>query len=429
MVQYRYKAAGYRQAKPTVCPNCQKKKFSRLVDTYTGELLDERFGLCSSCKFFNYPSKEYAQNNLRVEIPHIIHHTQSLYGERIDTIDFELVRKSHVHGGNFYDYLCTKFKRSSVDVAWDRYYMGLTKNGCTIYWQIDQCMNVYTGECIFYMDNGKRDHTREEWWTHNKYDDYTLRQILFGLHTVPDDTTPVIVVESAKNALIGSIAYPELIWTAVHSMSEFNGKKLYAIRKHPITAIPDVNAVEDWQVKTDEMNKQGYSIKVLDFLKIFNATDEERQQVGAKGDIADLLLLRADPYVIPDLPNLAKFINHNPSIATLCRKLQLQPADDNMTFGIIVGGIHYPDYTNPAQVFYHIEYRHGHYARTPQEWMRIYCATAGFHAPKDTTTFFNTHAPEYLKNIGNGMYMFKLDVRLQELSPTSDGKLRYLAIG
>lgn len=401
------------------------------MDSYTGNILDERFGLCFSCKFYNYPSKEYSQTTLRVEIPHSIHHSQSLYGEKISTIDFELVKKSHVHGGNFYNYLCTKFKRSKVDAAWDRYYMGLTRNGSTIYWQIDQHLTAFTGECIAYMDSGKRDPSKDEWWTHNGYADYTLRQCLFGLHIVPYDDSPVIVVESAKNALIGSIVYPELTWTAVHSMSEFNGKKLFAIRKHPITAIPDVNALDDWQSKSDSMNKQGYSVTVLDFLKVFNASDDERQQVGCKGDIADLLLLRASHYEIPDIPDLSKAINNNPSIATLCRKLQLLPAEaeDTMTFGIIVGGNHYPDYTNPAQVFYHIEYRHGHYARTQEEWMRLYCATAGFHAPKDTAEFFNTYAPEYLTDIGNGMYMFKFTVRLKGLSPTSDGQLRYLAIG
>lgn len=424
-MNYRYKAVN--KEKPSVCPYCGKKKFSRLVDTYTGELLDVRFGLCSVCRKSNYPSKEYAQKHLRAEIPSVRAYEQNLFGEHINTMDMSLVDKSHKHTGNFYKFLCENFPESKVNAAWDKYKMGVTKNGSVIYWQIDQHNSVFTGEVVSYMDNGKRDPSIDEWWTHNRMDGYNMRQVLFGLHLVSNDQAPVMVVEGAKNALIGAICFPEYIWTAVHSRGELNGKKLYAIRRHPIIAIPDIDALQDWTERAESLNKDGYSVTIVDFLETFSATDEEKKDVGFKGDIADLLLLRANPYELPDSPELSAIINKNPAVKNICLKWQLQVKPMQQSFGIIIDGNHCPDYTDPGQVFYHIERAHGHIARTPQEWMSRYASVAGFHSPKNPERFFADHASEYFTEEG-GLYTFKFDVKFQELRPCSDGVPRYLAV-
>lgn len=424
-MSYRYKAA--KKAKPSVCPYCGAKKFSRLEDTYTGKLLDIRFGLCSACRTSNYPSKEYAQKHLGNFVSEVRAGKSNLFGEHINVMDYSLVEKSHRHSGNFYDYLCTKFPKSKVDAAWDKYQIGITKAGDVIYWQMDRWHHVFTGEVVSYLDNGKRDRDKDEWWTHNRMDGYNMSQVLFGLHLVPDDKSLVFVVEGAKNALIASIVYPQCTWTSVHSRGELGEKKLYAIRRHPITAIPDIDAIDDWRSRAEKIKKSGYSIDVIDFRQIFSATKEELEYIGNKGDIADLFLLRSNPYELPTLPELSAIINTTPTVKTLCLKFHLMTESQRCSFGIFINGRHYLDYTDPGQVFYHIESKQGHRPRTAQEWMNEYISVAGFHSPKDPNKFFSDHASEYFLADGD-FYTFKFNVELQELRPCSDGTPRYMAV-
>lgn len=324
--QYRYKATN--KPKPTVCPKCGRKKFSRLIDTYTGKLCGEQYGLCSRCKTLLIP-----QHGEPVSKPIASAQTTSNdYVEAFDTINPRDVRLSLVHRGDLYNYLCSVFGVEAVDRAWDVYQMGITRSGYVIYWQIDRMGNVRTGECVKYTKGGKRDRNKAEYWIHNVYDRrngvrtyddpkrFNLRQCLFGENLVKPGE-PVIVVEGAKNALIGYICYPTLRWCAVHSRGEFNEKKLYPIRQSPITAIPDKDALEDWQEKAEELNGKGYSIKVIDYEALFNIGS-----ITAKlcTDIADALIY-GRPYELPANEVLRRIVERNPAVGLLCRALRLEP--------------------------------------------------------------------------------------------------------
>lgn len=184
-----------------------------------------------------------------------------------------------------------------------------------------------TGEIIKYMSDGHRDPTTAERWAHTSFPHYELRQCLFGLHLIKgNDHAPVVLVEAPKNALIFSICYPHYICMAVGSKDQLNADKLWPIRHHKIIALPDIDAIDQWTEKAQSLNRRGYDIAAYDIRRLYKCTDEECKELSAKGDIADLLILRhAAKYEIPELPLLQALIEKNPAIGILCNKLHLVP--------------------------------------------------------------------------------------------------------
>lgn len=324
--------------KPNVvtCPVCGRKgKFSLYIDIETNEPIDpdHMSGLCNVCGY-HYPPKQYFADHGRKADTITTYIAPSAttgrqWIESYDTISPKKVQQSHRHQGTLYDFLCRTFSKNknAVDEAWDRYEMGVTKDGGTIYWQQDNMGEYRTGEIIKYRSDGHRDPTTAERWAHNAFANYELRQCLFGLHLIKgDDHAPVVLVESPKNALIFSICFPQYISMAVGSKDQLGAEKLWPIRHHKIIALPDIDAIGQWTQKAQSLSRQGYDITAYDIRRLYKCTDEEYKELGAKGDIADLLIMRHAPkYEIPELPLLQALIQKNPSIGTLCRKFHLVP--------------------------------------------------------------------------------------------------------
>ena len=317
--------------KPNVvtCPVCgRKSKFSLYIYTATNEPIDpdHRSGLCNVCGY-HYPPREYFKDHGRTtqKFASISSSSSRQWIEPFDTVNPKKVEASHRHDGTLYHYLANIFDKEAVDKAWDRYLMGITKDDRTIFWQVDNMGEVRTGEFIKYLSNGHRDHATAERWAHNIYKDFSLSQCLFGLHLVENDQSPVFVVEAPKNALICSICYPQYIWVAVGSRDQFNGAKLWWVKSHPIVAVPDVDAIQQWTAKAGVLRHSQYNVQVYDFRKLYKCTEDEVKEIGEKGDIADLLIMRSrPPYHIPQLPLLQAMIARQPAIATLCEKLELE---------------------------------------------------------------------------------------------------------
>lgn len=319
--------------KPNVvtCPVCGcKGKFSLYIYTETDEPIDpdHRSGLCNVCGY-HYPPKEYFADHGRTTQKFTPSTTASASSrqwiEPFDTISPKKVEASHRHDGTLYRFLTNIFDPKAVDAAWDRYKMGITRDDRTIFWQVDKFGEVRTGEFIRYRPDGHRDHATPERWAHNSLKDYNLMQCLFGLHLIADDQSPVFVVEAPKNALICSVCYPQYIWVAVGSRDQFNGAKLWWIKSHPIVAVPDVDAIQQWTAKAGILRISQYNVQVYDFRELYKCTEDEINEIGDKGDIADLLIMRSrPPYHIPQLPLLQAMIARHPAIAILCERLKLE---------------------------------------------------------------------------------------------------------
>ena len=183
-----------------------------------------------------------------------------------------------------------------------RFYIGSSSywKGSTVFWLIDEKMNIAGGQVILFDENGKtrRGEIRYNSWVHTAlaqkfgqtipkwlrdYIDHSPKYpSLFGLHQLNKEpkTKPIGVVEAAKTAIIASAFFPEYIWMAIGSMSYLNQKRIEPLKGRNITLFPDKGAYQKWKLKAELMN-QFANINVSNLL--------ERKEAQAGSDIADYL--------------------------------------------------------------------------------------------------------------------------------------------
>jgi hypothetical protein len=100
------------------------------------------------------------------------------------------------------------------------------------------------------------------------------------LQRYPDST--VALVESPKNALFGSLSFPQLLWVAVGNKSNLKRDVLQPLKGRNVLVIPDCDAVDEWTTAVNELTDLA-NFTVSDFCR--------RQAPGdqPKFDIADYL--------------------------------------------------------------------------------------------------------------------------------------------
>jgi Domain of unknown function (DUF6371) len=324
--KYRGSASRY------TCPACGRaKKFSRYIDTETGSYLSDTVGRCdreSSCGYHLKPKEYFADNpNLRdgngwtllrkPSIPRTLnprsnreYALEGNYATRfemkkpdyidrsylIDTLDSERYQTNA-----FVQFLLGLFPSNPEDIwqAVNDYMIGSTKDGKTIFWQVDRNRRVRTGKIIKYDSRtGKRLKDVHPNWTHSELKKagwikpgFDLQQCFFGEHllrTYPG--LPIAIVEAEKSAVIGSICkgvFPDLVWLACGGKSNLNAERLSRLgRDRKIILYPDADGFDKWQGIASGARSQGLTVKVSDLIEK-QATDAEKAD-GA--DLADYLI-------------------------------------------------------------------------------------------------------------------------------------------
>lgn len=102
---------------------------------------------------------------------------------------------------------------------------------------------------------------------------------------------PVAIVESEKTALICAIEIPEYVRLATggqHGCKWTSPEVYNDLRGHKVILFPDLNATEDWQIRSEDLAMDGIDISVYEGLEEM-ATTEEREQGW---DIADYVLMK-----------------------------------------------------------------------------------------------------------------------------------------
>lgn len=164
-------------------------------------------------------------------------------------------------------------QRESIDRTLKAYHVGSSKDGKTIWWQIDVEGRVRTGKLMRYKTDGHRDRNDKQafdwihnrlkkagWWNANAKE---MTTCLFGEHLVkayPKAT--VNIVESEKTAVIMAIAYgnpQKNIWLATGGMSMLSKAKLAPLieAKRKILLYPDQDGIEQWRAKMVEIGYEG----------------------------------------------------------------------------------------------------------------------------------------------------------------------------
>lgn len=278
-----------------ICPSCNHRNtFVRYFNNDSKEYLHENVGRCDreeKCGYHKKP-KEFFQENpsYQVEQPFVYQNVKSETVQIPTYIDEETVSSTlGQYGSNtFVQGLIAVFGQDEVMNAVNKYKIGtwIESDDEVIFWQFDRNMNCRSGKVMSY-DRATIKRGKTISWMHTilGLNDYNLSQCLFGEHLITSRHDPVIVVESEKSAIIGSIVIPDYIWVATGGKSSAVVDKLKVLKNYKVTLVPDIDATESWKKLIDE-NADLQGMDVNEYL-FYVATEEQRKN---QYDIADFLL-------------------------------------------------------------------------------------------------------------------------------------------
>lgn len=221
-------------------------------------------------------------------------------------------------------------QRESIHNILQLYLVGNGKEGHTVFWQVDEDLNVRTAKMMLYKADGHRDketphnfdfvHSvllRAGVWDDEKYD---YKTCFFGQHLIdcyPDAT--INLVESEKTAILCAIAYGNLekhLWIATGGLNFLTASRLKAFvdRKRYIVCYPDRDAVQAWSEKIKTLAYENIAI-TSNIRSLYTAED------GEKADIADVILrlMKQDKGDV-----LEQLCKENPILNVLIEKLDLE---------------------------------------------------------------------------------------------------------
>jgi len=230
-------------------------------------------------------------------------------------------------------------ERSRLTDNLKAYHIGHSKQGMTIFWQIDEQQRVRTGKMMLYKTDGHRDRdTRYNFdfihaalFRDDRQPQYSdelqeKKQCYFGLHLlnqykVKNVEQTVCIVESEKTALIMATAYgnnAKQVWMACGGLENLTHERLQPIieQGRKIVLYPDRDGVERWQAKA---NAIGYNRIVVDARPV---KEWWKPCDGEKADIADIVVRMIQER--KDLKTIEEVKKAMPKTASLIEKLNLE---------------------------------------------------------------------------------------------------------
>ena len=141
---------------------------------------------------------------------------------------------------NLIHYLRSKYSEEDINRALELYCLGSTKNGGTVFWQIDKANRVLKNKICFYDIEGKR---RNKFNVEYKNED-CFYSGLFGAHLllqVAKIDQQVALVESEKTAIVGEILMPQFTWIAYGGINGLTDSKMECLKGRNIILIPDMS--------------------------------------------------------------------------------------------------------------------------------------------------------------------------------------------
>lgn len=299
-----------------VCPACNaKRSFARYQDE-NGEYISFDVGRCnreSKCGYHFTPKMFFELNPkplARRGKPDVsrqgkIHKNGSKaiceakdLPKKTDFIDFDIfLRTLANYEQNAFVQFLLKLFSEDAEIVWQavkNYFVGTSRDGKTIFWQIDQTGKIRTGKIIAYdASTGKRRKDVFPNWTHAELkkagvkDDFNLKQCFFGEHLLSGEKAkPVAIVEAEKTAVIASVCFPEFVWLACGAKQNLKAERLKRFENRQIFLYPDADAYEIWRKVVREARQKGLSVNVSDLIE--NQSTQAEKDNGA--DLADYLI-------------------------------------------------------------------------------------------------------------------------------------------
>nr|WP_241974213.1 DUF6371 domain-containing protein [Winogradskyella wandonensis] len=254
-------------------------------DNETDNYLNVSIGRCdreSKCGFHSKPNGNKTIVN--------IHSINSVAEPTCHNDDVIAYYSNNYCNNNFVKYLLQYFSSQQIAAAIKKYFVATSNhwNGATIFWQVDHNMNIMAGKVMLYdSQTGKR--VKKPYphinWMHKviPVNNFVLQQCLFGIHNLYDYEygSTICIVESEKTAIILSILFPQYLWLATGSKSNFKEALLRPLRKYKVIVYPDNLEFSCWEKKSIEFRNKGYNILCSALL--------ESEDVSRGDDLIDLI--------------------------------------------------------------------------------------------------------------------------------------------
>lgn len=222
------------------------------------------------------------------------------------------------------EYLCNQFGYDKTRAALQLYYVGGTRDGRTVFPNVDENRMCVGGKVIPYLKNGHRDKSATITNIHSIIRRSQGDQVLFGSHLLPMYPSAAVgVVEAQKTAIMMAILMPteksNIIWLATGGKGEFNGRMLNPIYNRKVIVFPDADGVDMW---TDRS-------KQLPFTNVAVNKWYEGEPGGSRRDIADKVISAMSGENTTSTEELVKqlFPNNN-AVINLCKLFDLEISTD-----------------------------------------------------------------------------------------------------
>ncbi|HEY6142518.1 MAG TPA: DUF6371 domain-containing protein [Flavobacterium sp.] len=302
MTNYRFILEPYKgQNTRYICPNCRSKEktFSRYIDTEMGKHVAWNVGRCNrenNCGYHYTPKQYFEDKSIKFENANFAPRSRSLALSKpkikpnIDNLFFKQSLQDY-EKNNFVQFLINRFGLEVATKAVERFYIGTSDywDGATIFYQIDINGNVRAGKIMMFNSENCKRLKDKNFWVHSLLKIEIGEQCFFGEHQLKDKSKIVIIVESEKTAILGSIFFSQFIWLASCGGDGLNPRKCGVLKGRDVVLFPDISKpkmgkltfFEKWTIKAKE-----FGFRVSDLLER-KATEEQRLE-GL--DIADYLL-------------------------------------------------------------------------------------------------------------------------------------------
>lgn len=212
-------------------------------------------------------------------------------------------------------------QRSRIDDVLRDYCVGCSRQGMTVFWQMDENGQLRTGKMMRYREDGHRDKsqgynfdwihsalvrhrdpatgkmTDEPPYPHPELYDPDKQEMVscyFGLQLLDRYKTKnvsqtVCIVESEKTAILMAIAYgnnTKQVWMACGGLENLSPEKLAPItaQGRHVILYPDRDGIDKWQAKKAALGLLTVDVDTTPVTKWW------REEDGPKADIADVII-------------------------------------------------------------------------------------------------------------------------------------------
>lgn len=311
-----------------VCPNCNKKKFVKYVDTNTGDYLPEKYGRCdreSKCGYHLNPySDGYGKDNNsnwkdeapKPKIKPIVERVHFNFNEFQKTLTgYE--KNSFVQ--TLLNHVPYPINNTDISKAIGLYGLGTITGsfmtGATTIPYIDFKGNIRAVQVKQFDESNSTTKTN---FLHSilandlKFkkeplpkwlDDYEKQDgrvtCLFGEHLLKRyPNNPIALVEAPKTAIYGTLyfGFPDnpdnLLWLAVFNKSSFSFDKLKVLKGRKVFVFPDLSkdggTFNEWRSKAKEYQSKLSGTRFIFSDLLERLASEKDKQAG--NDLADILI-------------------------------------------------------------------------------------------------------------------------------------------